>query len=68
MLQTENIYQDNASLAEQCKVDKKIFQWLVLDPRQEFLFEQIKSMINCSKVLGTERLLREKIDTCLIKN
>lgn len=52
VLQTENIYQDNASLAEQCKVDKKIFQWLVLDPRQEFLFEQIKSMINCSKVLG----------------
>ena len=52
VLQTNDIYEDNLSLSKQCKDNKQLFQWLVLDPRQQILFDQIRSMINSSKVLG----------------
>ncbi len=52
VLHTEEIYEQNELLARQVAEDARVYQWLVLDPRQEKLFEQIEKMIRGPKVLG----------------
>lgn len=52
VLHTEEIYEQNELLAEHAKNDPRVYQWLVLDPRQERLFEQIRKRIHDPKVLG----------------
>ena len=37
---------------KQAQNDERVYQWLVLDPRQDKLFPQIEKKINCEKVLG----------------
>lgn len=52
VLHTEEIYEQNEKLAAQVAEDGRVYQWLVLDPRQEILFNQIRKRINDPKVLG----------------
>ena len=52
VLHTEEIYEQNELLAAQVKNDPRVYQWLVLDPRQERLFDQIRARIHDPKVLG----------------
>ena len=49
---TENIYECNEILYRQAENDDRVYQWLVLDPRQEKLFPQIREKIGGRKVLG----------------
>ena len=46
------IYDDNEYLFKLANTNEKIYQWVVLDPRQEKLFPQVKEMLNNDKVLG----------------
>lgn len=46
------IYESNEPLYKQSLQDDRVYQWLVLDPRQDKLFSQIKEKINGRKVLG----------------
>lgn len=46
------IYESNELLYKQSLQDDRVYQWLVLDPRQDKLFSQIKEKINGRKVLG----------------
>ena len=50
VLHDKEIFEDNVSLNNLIEEDKQIYQWLVLDPRQEFLYQQIRIMINEPKV------------------
>lgn len=52
VLVNKEIYEDNQALFELSQKEKKVYQWVVLDPRQEELFFQIEKMINSNKVLG----------------
>ncbi len=52
VLRTEEIYEQNEMLAAQAAEDARVYQWLVLDPRDERLFEQIRKRIHDPKVLG----------------
>ncbi len=52
VLHTEEIYEQNELLAKHAAEDARVYQWLVLDPRQERLFEQIEKRIHDPKVLG----------------
>lgn len=52
VLHTEEIYEQNELLAGHVAEDARVYQWLVLDPRQEKLFEQIEKRIHDPKVLG----------------
>ena len=49
---TSDIYECNELLYRQAEADDRIYQWLVLDPRQDALFGQIREKINGRKVLG----------------
>lgn len=49
---TENIYECNELLSKQAENDDRVYQWLVLDPRQEKLFSQIRDKISGKKVMG----------------
>jgi predicted TIM-barrel fold metal-dependent hydrolase len=46
------IYADNEYFFQFAKTNERVYQWLVLDPRQEKLFAQIRKMIDGDKVLG----------------
>ena len=46
------ICESNELLYKQSLQDDRVYQWLVLDPRQDKLFSQIKEKINGRKVLG----------------
>ena len=48
----EEIFKGNELLKKQAEDDKRVYQWLVLDPRQERLFQQIECLITDKKVLG----------------
>ena len=48
----KEIWEGNKLLKEQSEKDSRIYQWLVLDPRQEKLFAQIREQIQGEKVLG----------------
>ena len=48
----KEIFEGNELLNEQSKGDGRVYQWLVLDPRQERLFPQIEKLVNDEKVLG----------------
>lgn len=48
----KGIFDDNVSMKNFSENNEKVYQWLVLDPRQEKLFAQIKEMIKGPKVLG----------------
>lgn len=52
VLHTEEIYEQNELLLAQSEKDDRVYQWLVLDPRQEKLFDQIRENIDRKKVLG----------------
>lgn len=52
VLGTDDIYECNEKLYKQAENDNRVYQWLVLDPRQEKLFDQIREKINGKKVLG----------------
>lgn len=46
------IYEENKLLFDIADKNKWVYQWVVLDPRQENLFDQIRGMIHSKKVLG----------------
>ena len=52
ILSTEEIYKSNELLFEKAEKDDRVYQWLVLDPRQDKLFSQIREKISGKKVLG----------------
>ena len=51
---SDEIYECNELLSNHAKNDERVFQWLVLDPRQDKLFEQISQKITDEKVLGVK--------------
>ena len=52
LFSNEEIFEGNSLLHEQAINDDRVYQWLVLDPRQESLFEQIRTLIKSNKTLG----------------
>ena len=52
LFSSEGVFQSNALLHSQALNDDRVYQWLVLDPRQEIIFSQIRELIKDSKVLG----------------
>lgn len=52
VLSDKEIFESNERLSEQAKEDERVYPWLVLDPRQEKLFAQIREHIHDKKVLG----------------
>ena len=46
------IYDDNQYMKSFSENNEKVYQWVVLDPRQDKLFSQIREMIKEKKVLG----------------
>ena len=52
LLGTDEIYESNELLYKQAEKDERVYQWLVLDPRQDDLFLQIEEKIKGGKVLG----------------
>ena len=46
------IYRDNEYMFNFAAENPRIYQWVVLDPRQEELFTQIRGMIDGDKVMG----------------
>lgn len=52
VLSDKEIFKGNEQLFNYAQIDKKIFQWVVLDPRQENLFSQVLEQIKSEKVLG----------------
>ena len=48
----ESIYKENDYLKRFSEENELIYQWLVLDPREEMLFSQIRENIGGKKVLG----------------
>lgn len=52
VIATDEIYESNEKLFVQAQKEKELYQWLVLDPRQENLFSQIKEKIINNKVVG----------------
>ncbi|MCR4623026.1 MAG: amidohydrolase [Clostridiales bacterium] len=52
LLGTDEVYLSNELLFGQAQKDDRVYQWLVLDPRQEALFPQIEGKIHNGKVLG----------------
>ena len=46
------IYDDNECLYKLANENEKIYQWAVIDPRQDKLFSQVERMLKCDKVLG----------------
>lgn len=55
---TDEIYESNELLYKQSRSDDRVYQWLVLDPRQDKLFSQIEEKIYHKKILGI------KIQSC----
>ena len=49
---TDDIFESNELLYKQAENDARVYQWLVLDPRQDKLFQQIAEKISGKKVLG----------------
>ncbi len=52
VLGTGEVYESNELLYRQAQSDERVYQWLVLDPRQKRLFSQIEEKIGNEKVLG----------------
>ena len=52
VMRTGEIYESNELLFKQAQNDERVYQWLVLDPREKRLFSQIEEKINGKKVLG----------------
>lgn len=52
LFSNKEVFEANAALHQQALTDDRVYQWLVLDPRQEILFNQIKELIVGKKVLG----------------
>lgn len=52
LFSTESIFEANTALYSQSFADRRVYQWLVLDPRQEIIFNQIRELIKSDKVLG----------------
>lgn len=52
LFSTDGIFQSNELLHRQASSDDRVYQWLVLDPRQEILFGQIRELIKEKKSLG----------------
>ena len=48
----KEVFEGNALLHEQALSDDRVYQWLVLDPKLEILFAQIRGLIKSDKVLG----------------
>ena len=48
----KEIWQGNELLEKQSAKNEKMYQWLVLDPRQDGLFTQIRERISGKKILG----------------
>ena len=46
------IFSDNEYFYNFSKNNERVYQWVVLDPRQDNLFEQIRKLIKGDKVLG----------------
>lgn len=53
-LSFERIYADNQKMNEIACQNDWVYQWLVLHPEREELFDQIKAMISHQKVLGVK--------------
>ena len=54
------IYADNEYFFQFANANERVYQWVVLDPRQEKLFSQIRKMIGGDKVLGIKIHIRCK--------
>lgn len=52
LFSTEEVFEGNDTLYRQAATDDRVYQWLVLEPRQEILFGQIRELINAKKSLG----------------
>ena len=52
LFSTEEVFEGNDTLYRQAATDDRVYQWLVLEPRQEILFGQIRALINAKKSLG----------------
>ena len=52
ILGTDEVYESNELLFKQAQSDERVYQWLVLDPRQDMLFPQIEEKIKNKKVMG----------------
>ena len=52
LLSDKEVFEGNEQLKKFSEQDERVYQWLVLDPRQDKLFDQIRSLIIGSKVLG----------------
>ena len=70
VLTNKEIFEDNQDLFGLAQNQSKVYQWLVLDPRQKVLFGQIEKLINSDKVLGIKihsPYHRYDIDVCADK-
>ncbi len=52
VLGTSDIYECNELMYKKAESDDRVYQWIVLDPRQEKLFPQVRKMITGKKVVG----------------
>ncbi len=52
VLSAENIFKENEYTAKMTFENKKVFQWVVLDPRNEKLFVQAAELLKNKKALG----------------
>lgn len=48
----KEVFKGNELLKKQSENDKRVYQWLVLDPRQEELFLQVEKYLDGEKALG----------------
>ena len=52
VLSDKPIWEENALVSEVSDADPRVYQWAVLDPRQEALCDQVDSLLKKEKVLG----------------
>ena len=52
VLSAENIFQENEYTAKMTGLHEKVFQWVVLDPRNDKLFDQAAELLENKKALG----------------
>ena len=52
VLHTEEIYEQNELLFQRAAEDARVYQWVVLDPRDARLFDQVSRMLKSNKTLG----------------
>lgn len=68
VMATDEIYESNELLYKQAETDDRVYQWLVLDPRDKRLFSQIEEKITGKQgvYLCEYRISRSGDSGCLI--